>query len=171
MLAALAACSSDPAVRPESATASSPLGACATNFTTEGSFWTGKRYSTFEEFPKKSVSGAFDTLLRSVAASGYQVNSSNKEAGMISASQTVSYGQGKTVPLNFVIQKSPTGVRIDVSFSMSGGVSASADGAQQEFCKLLASVGHSANELATSTKTADDNAGTPKKKAKKSAAQ
>jgi hypothetical protein len=170
-LATLAGCASQSTVRPESAAAPSNLGACATNFTTEGSFWTGTRYSTFEEFPKKTVSGAFDALLQSVASSGYQVNSSSKEAGMISASQTVTFGQGKTVPLNFVIKKFQTGVRVDVSFSTSGGVTGSADGAQKEFCKLLASVGHGANEASPPAKVADDNTSVPKKKAKKPAAQ
>lgn len=179
-LAVIAGCASQstaPAPT-QAATAPSQLGACATNFTTEGGFWSGTRYSTFEEFPKKTVNGAFDALLRSVAASGYQINSSNKESGMISASQTVSYGQGKTAPLNFVIQKSAqSGVRIDVSFTTSGGVSASTDAVQKEFCKLLASAGQSANEvsaapaIATASKTADNNASAPKKKSKKTATQ
>lgn len=176
-LGVLAGCASQSTVPPQSATSVSQLGACATNFTTEGGFWSGTRYSTFDEFPKKTVSGAFDALLRSVAASGYQINSSNKEAGMISASQTVSYGQGKTAPLNFVIQKSSqSGIRVDVSFTMSGGVAASTDAAQKEFCKLLASVGQSTNEVSgasanANSRSADDTAGAPKKKPKKAATQ
>lgn len=180
VLAALAGCATQ-STAPASPTsaqttpASSQLGACATNFTTEGGFWSGMKYSTFEEFPKKTVGGTFDALLRSVAASGYQINSSNKEAGMISASQTVSYGEGKTAPLNFVIRKlAQSGVRVDVSFSTSGGVSASTEAAQKEFCKLLASVDQSANEIAvasTSPSSKNSNASTSKKKVKKATAE
>lgn len=180
-IAIFAGCASQ-ATAPASAEASTPsqLGACATNFSTEGSFWSGTRYSTFEEYPKKTVTGAFDALLRSVAANGYQINSTNKESGTISASQTVSYGQGKTAPLNFVVQKSAQGVRVDASFSTSGGVSAAAEDVKKGFCKLMAPVGQSANEVAAASaggvtsKTADNNASAPtttKKKPKKTATQ
>lgn len=173
VLAALAGCSSQSTAPTTAQTVptSSQLGACASNFTIEGGFWSGMRFSTFEEFPKKTANNAFDALLRSVAASGYQVNSSNKEAGMISASQTVSYGEGKTAPLNFVIRKlAQSGVRVEVSFSTSGGVSAPTDAVQKEFCKLLASVDQSASEVAsasTSPSSKNNSASTPKKKAKK----
>lgn len=173
LVAALAGCASQSTAptASQAATATDQQGACIKNFTTEGSFWTGTRYSTFEEFPNKTANGAFDALLRSAAANGYQIVSSNKEAGMISASQTVSYGQGKTAPLNIVIQKSAkSGIRVDISFSTSGGVSASVEGGQKEFCKLLASVGQSANEATSSSsapKAADNNTVAPKKKSPK----
>ncbi|WP_428827709.1 hypothetical protein ACLIKD_06875 [Azonexus sp. IMCC34842] len=143
-------CANQQSTSTQSTSTTSTLGACATNFATEGSFFTGTRYSTFEEFPKKTVTGAFDALLQAVASSGYQIVSSNKEAGLISANQSVSYGQGKTAPMNFVIKKTTVpGVRVDVAFSMSGGVSASTESAQREFCKLLASVAQSPNESAS----------------------
>lgn len=60
---------------------------------------------------------------------------------MISANQSVFFGQGKTVPMNFVIKKiNDSGVRVDASFTMSIGLSASEDAVQREFCKLLAAV-------------------------------
>jgi len=145
---------------PSAAAINSQLGACATNFASEGSFFSGTRFTTFEEFPKKTVGGAFDSLLQAIAASGYQIVSSSKEAGLISANQTVSYGQGNTAPLNFVIKKiAPSGVRVEISFSMSGGVSTSTEGAQREFCKLLAAVAQSPNEV-----TAPTSAATPSNK-------
>lgn len=164
---------------PNATASTSQLGACATNFTSEGSFFTGTRYSTFEEFPKKTVSAGFDALLQAIASGGYQIVSSNKESGLISANQSVSYGQGKTAPLNFVIKKTATpGVRVDVSFSMSGGVSASTESAQREFCKLLASVAQSPNEASAATsgtgsssKATTESQKTSKKKATKISTQ
>ncbi len=156
LIALSSGCANQQSAPPSNSTATNAqLGACATNFASEGSFFSGTRLTTFEEFPKKTLPGAFDSLLQAIAASGYQIVSSSKEAGLISANQTVSYGQGKTAPLNFVIKKIvPSGVRVDISFSMSGGVSTSTEGAQREFCKLLAAVAQSPNEVAAPTSAA-----------------
>jgi hypothetical protein len=149
-------------------TASNPVGACATNFVSEGSFFAGTRFGTFAEFPNKSVPGAFDAVLQAVASSGYQIVSSNKEVGLISASQSVSYGHGKTAPMNFVIKKTMTpGVRVEISFSMSGGVSASTENVQREFCKLLASVAQSPNVDVTPAISASQNKASEDKKSPK----
>lgn len=69
------------------------------------------------------------------------MENSNKDLGIISASNTVSYGQGKTVPLNAVITNlKPRGIRVALVFTLSGGLATSADSVQDEFCKYLASV-------------------------------
>lgn len=115
--------------------------ACIVNFSTAGSFLTGKQFKTYEVFPRVKKSNAFDQLVATIASSGYQVTSSNKEAGIISANQTVSFGQGKTVPLNAVVKDSPPGgARVDLVFTLSGGLATSADAVQMEFCKILGSV-------------------------------
>jgi hypothetical protein len=121
--------------------------ACVTNFSVEGGFWSGKKFSTFEEFPRKSMSGAFDTLLSAIATGGYQIVSSNKESGLISANQMVTFGQGKSVPLNASITRGKSsGIRVDLVFSLSGALITSTDGVQEEFCKLLAKVAQSPDE-------------------------
>ena len=118
--------------------------ACVVNYSTEGDFWTGKQFKTYEDFPKASKASAIDGLVATIASSGYQITSSNKELGIISANQNVSYGQGKTVPLNAVVKENPSGgVRIDLVLSLSGGLTTSADSVQSEFCKFLASVNQS----------------------------
>ncbi len=73
--------------------------ACVKNYSTEGEFWTGKKFKTFEDFPKGSKATAFDSVVSTIASMGYQIVNSNKESGIISANQTVTHGQGKTVPL------------------------------------------------------------------------
>ena len=118
--------------------------ACVANYSTEGDFWTGKQFKTYENFPKASKASAFDNLIATIASSGYQITNNNKELGIISANQTVSYGQGKTVPLNAVVKENTSGgVRVDLVFTLSGGLATSADSVQNEFCKYLASVNQS----------------------------
>jgi hypothetical protein len=118
--------------------------ACVANYSTEGGFWTGKKFKTFEDFPKASKSSAFDSLAASIASSGFQITNSNKDIGIISANQTVSYGQGKTVPLNVVVKNNSTGgIRVELVFSLSGGLATSADSIQNKFCDILASVNQS----------------------------
>lgn len=127
--------------------------ACATNYSTEGEFWAGKKFKTFQDFPKTSKAAAFDSLVSVIASSGYQIVSSNKESGIISAHQTVTSGQGKTVPLNAVIQDNASGgIRVELIISLSGGIAASADTVQDEFCKMLGSVSQSKTEPAAAPK-------------------
>jgi len=146
LVAALAGCASQPSSTASEAAAPAQKGACMTNFATEGGFWTGQRHSTYEVFQKKSPAAAFDTLLQTVATNGYQIVTSSKESGLISANQTVSYGKGKTVPINVVIKKlSATEIRVDVSLALSGGVSAPIDSVQGEFCKFMDAVRQTPN--------------------------
>jgi hypothetical protein len=125
--------------------------ACVANYSTEGGFWTGKQFKTYEDFPKESKASAVDNLVATIASSGYQITNSNKELGIISANQTVSYGQGKTVPLNAVVKENPSGgVQVALVLSLSGGLTTSADSVQTEFCKILSSVDH-IKEVSTPT--------------------
>jgi hypothetical protein len=114
---------------------------CVANYSTEGGFWRGKQFKTYEEFPAVEKTAAFDKLVAAIASSGLQVVNSNRDLGIISASSTVSYGQGKTVPLNVVVKDiKPRGVRVDLVFTLSGGLLTSADMVQEKFCNLLVSV-------------------------------
>jgi len=113
---------------------------CVDNFTMEGSFWTGRTSKTHQDFAGVSKGEAFDRLLAKVASNGYQVNSSSKDAGLISASQGVT-GSSKTTPLNVVISDQPGGqVRVALVFVTSGGLAFSREGLEKEFCEILASV-------------------------------
>jgi DNA-binding transcriptional regulator LsrR (DeoR family) len=95
----------------------------------------------YEDFPAVEKNDAFDKLVASIASLGLQVTNSNKDLGIISATNTVSYGQGKTVPLNAVVKNiKPKGIRVELVFTLSGGLATSADTVQDRFCTLLASV-------------------------------
>jgi len=114
---------------------------CVANYSTEGGFWTGKQFRTYEKFPAVEKNDAFDRLVASIASIGLQVTNSNKDLGIISATNTVSYGEGKTVPLNAIVKSiKPKGIRVDLVFTLSGGLATPADTVQDRFCTLLASV-------------------------------
>jgi hypothetical protein len=117
---------------------------CVTNYSSDGDFFTGKSFKTFGIYPKVSPAAAFEKIATEVAANGYQIVSSDKSLGILSASQAVTMSSGgKTVPLNIVVRKNTGGgSKVDISFSLSGGLATSADGVQEEFCKFLAAVSH-----------------------------
>lgn len=77
---------------------------------------------------------------RYLSTAGWNIGNTDKELGIISASQTVSYGQGKTVPLNVVLEPRSGALRIGVSYSLSGGVSSPVEAVRTEFCNIVGAV-------------------------------
>lgn len=134
-----AGCSS---TQPTASAPQAPTGrACVDNMTIEGSFLTGRTSKTYQDFRNVSKGEAFDRTLAAVASKGYQIGSSNKDAGLISASEGVT-GSSKTVPLNVVITNLPDGgVRVQLVFVTTGGLAFSKESLEKEFCDVLASVG------------------------------
>jgi hypothetical protein len=114
---------------------------CVANYSTTGGFWAGKQFKTFEAFPTVPPATAFVRIGGEIAANGYQIISSNKDLGIISASNAVVSPDSKTVPLNAVIRNDGNGgSRVELLFSLSTGLVTSADGVQNTFCKLLSAV-------------------------------
>jgi hypothetical protein len=114
---------------------------CVANYSSTGGFWTGKQFKTFEAFPTVPPATAFEKIGGEIASSGYQIISSNKDLGIISASKAVVSPDSKTVPLNAVIRSDGKGgSRVELLFSLSTGLVTSADGVQNTFCKLLSAV-------------------------------
>lgn len=126
--------------------------ACIANFFTEGDFLTGKSYKTYEEFQSISKASAIESLIASLASNGYQIVSSNKDLGVISASQALALSRsGATVPLNAVVKENASGgVRIDLVLRLFGGLMASSDSIQSDFCNILASINQSKDVTPTS---------------------
>lgn len=78
--------------------ASNDSRACAQNFTHEGSLITGKLYKTNDTIQHVSKKSAFTKISKYIAMDGWHIINSDGELGMINASQTVSFGKGKTAP-------------------------------------------------------------------------
>ena len=114
---------------------------CVSNFSKTGSSLTGHKFVTFEVFSNVQRAVAYEKILGEIAKGGWQITSSNKEAGVISAFQNVRGGSGKTVPLNAIIAANPpSDVRVDLVFQLSGGLRVKDADVLKDFCQILGSV-------------------------------
>ena len=110
---------------------------CTDNFTSTGSFFTGTTYKTWQEHAGVSYDTAFRKAAQSVASNGWGAVTSNKDTGIITASQSVTMGKGSTAPLNVLVQeKSAKVILVEVNFSTGPGQRASEDVAREGLCKL-----------------------------------
>ena len=112
--------------------------ACVAHFTEEGSFFKGKTYKTWQEFPGADKTAVFQNVAQAVAANNWGTVNANKDIGIITAAQTVTMGNGSVAPLNVVVkQKSGGPVRVEASFGTAGMQKASTDTVRTELCKLV----------------------------------
>ncbi len=113
---------------------------CKTNFTKEGSFLSGTTFKTWAEVEGVETADAFKKVYLQTVKDGWKITSSDKEMGIISAAQDVSYGNGKTAPLNIIVEKSSTnGSKISITYSLSGGVKSPEKAVIESFCKTISS--------------------------------
>lgn len=110
---------------------------CARNFTYDGSFLTGRTFKTNAFIKNTAQADAMKRAARYIAQDGWQINNTDQSLGVISASQTVSYGQGKTAPLSVGFEQKKGGVQMGVSYAISGGVTSPVDAVQKFFCSLV----------------------------------
>lgn len=114
---------------------------CEANLTKKGSFFKGRTFSTWAVFDDTSKEVAFKNVYLNTAKSGWKISSSDEKMGTISAGNEVSYGKGKSAPLNIIIEESGTdGSKITINFSTSGGISASKKNIIKSFCETIDSV-------------------------------
>ena len=113
-------------------------GQCEDNFTTEGSFFSGKTYKTSAQLASVKQPDAYKRAYVFTTENGFTITSSDKDIGVISANQTVSYGKGKTVPLNISVQPDGNGTRISLTYATSGGVTSPEDAIKRHFCLTVA---------------------------------
>ena len=137
MIAPLAACFAEE--QPTAKAASTP---CESNFAVEGGFLKGNTYKTFQEFSGTSYDYSFRKTAQAVAANSWTSVNANKDAGVITASRAVMFGDGAVVPLNVVVQeKKDNVIRVDVNFSTGFGQMVSSDTVKIELCKIAEAAG------------------------------
>jgi hypothetical protein len=115
-------------------------GECANNFTMEGNLMSGRTYKTFAVVPGVTKADAIAAAGRNLATDGWQINSTNENMGVISASQGVTGGTGKTVPLNVLVDDVAGGVKVSMTYRTSGGLSSPTDAVVKQFCTIIAAV-------------------------------
>lgn len=114
---------------------------CVANFSVEGSYWSGHAVKSFEDYPNSSKGATFPYLLSKIASVGYIIDSSDKEAGLISASYPLTFGKGETTSLNAAVtERGQAGVRVDLTFTTGGMATFSIDEVRKEFCSILEGV-------------------------------
>ena len=113
---------------------------CVSNYKETGSFLSGRQYSTSQAFADVPTHQAFQRAYAFTAQNGFTINNANEEAGVISASQSVSYGQGKSVPLSVTVKSEGSGTRVLITYATSGGVTSPSDAIRNHFCKTMEAV-------------------------------
>jgi hypothetical protein len=114
---------------------------CESNFTVEGSFFSGKIFSTWSIESDVDEKDAFKKIYLHISKEGWKIENADREIGIISAVQDVSYGKGKSVPLNIVVEDSDSkNVKVSISYTLSGGVSSPKKAVLEAFCKIISTV-------------------------------
>src|SRR6218665_2054809 len=89
---------------------------CAQNFTFDGSFWAGRTFKSHSTVQGVSQATGMQRAARYLTSNGWAITNTDKELGIISASQTVSYGQGKTVPFNVTMESQGNALRVSTTY-------------------------------------------------------
>lgn len=131
-----------PGVKNEQAKAALPADTreCAQNFTFDGSFWAGRTFKSHATAQGVSQATGIQRAARYLTSNGWTITNTDKELGIISASQTVSYGQGKTVPFNVTMEPQGNALRVTTTYVLSGGVTSPAEAVRDEFCNVIGAV-------------------------------
>lgn len=114
-------------------------GQCIDNYTKEGSFFSGRTFKSWSEYPAVAPDKAFKAVYQEVVSQGFKINNADKEMGIISAQQNVTGGPS-TVPLNVLVRDVGKGSRVELTFTTQGGLAVGEDGLQKGFCDILGAV-------------------------------
>ena len=120
---------------------------CLDNFVADGNMLTGRTYKTSALISGVRSSDAFNRAYAFTAENGFTVLSASKEAGVISAAQSVSYGKGKSVPLTVTLKEEGGNTRVSLSYATTGGVMSPEDAIKRHFCMTIAAAAQAATQL------------------------
>jgi hypothetical protein len=112
-----------------------------THYTSDSDVAGGRTYKTWQSFPHVSPQEAYARAYAFTIEHGFAVTSADREAGVISASQQVSYGRGKTVPLGIVVRPDGRGSKVSIAYATAGGLMSPEDAVKTHFCKTMSAVG------------------------------
>jgi hypothetical protein len=110
---------------------------CQTHFTTEGNFFTGRKYSTWVLLPAVSKGEAYARIYSSIAKDGWSILNADKDAGIISSTQGVSYSKGSQAPMMVTVEVAGKGSRVSVTFRTGGAQLAREETLRTILCSYL----------------------------------
>ena len=140
--------SAAPATAPANAQTATPapapaVQACAANFTSTGNVFSGRTVKSFQEFPNSSKDPTFTYLVTKLSSIGYNINASDRESGLISASTPVVAikATGGTNTMNAVVTPlDKTGIRVELTYHAGVYGDINPVKARSEFCSILEGV-------------------------------
>ena len=113
---------------------------CEDNFTTTGSFLSGKQFTTYAVLPGTPPDLAMGNAYKMLAREGFHVESANEKARVITAYQNVNFST-KTAPINVMIEPAGGGSQVTLTFVAAAGLYTPESGAKSQFCKYMDEVG------------------------------
>lgn len=121
---------------------------CETNFTVKEGLFDKKIYKTWQDFPIVPIQSIYRRVYKSLIKDGWIINLTDKEGGVISASQLEgSPGEGgKVAPLNIFIENAGKygsilgSVKVSMIFSVPSGLHADEHMVRKNFCAILADI-------------------------------
>ncbi len=110
---------------------------CESNFKQEGSFFAGRRFSTWGDVPV-SPAIAYKRIYVDALKSGLKVTSAEKEMGLISAEQSEMLNNSPvSLPWNIVIEQSGKGSKISVTKTTPPTYATSQDYQIRAMCSII----------------------------------
>lgn len=112
---------------------------CETNYKKEGSFFSGRRFTTSGDV-SKAPADAFKLIYQEAVKSGLKVASSDKDMGVLSLEQNQQLdGSQVTLPWNVLIEAKGAGSTISVTKTTPSGYATSEDFQIKAMCAVIAS--------------------------------
>ena len=108
--------------------------ACVTNLTSKGNVFSGKQITTWQSFTGIKKANAYQRIYTALVKDGWRIGNADKDIGTISATQDISFSNGKTIPLNVLIEEVGDGIKVTETVSMQGGLIGGAKSVQKGFC-------------------------------------
>jgi hypothetical protein len=111
---------------------------CEDNFVSSGSILTGQNYKSGAVLNNTNLSSAFERALQFTATTGFDILSSDKNTGLISAVKSTSAKGGVRHPLTIAMRADGANTVMAISFTLTGLALASADDVKKHFCSTVA---------------------------------
>lgn len=115
--------------------------ACEINYTQEGSFLMGRRFSTWDAVPTATPEVAFKRIYLEGTKSGLKVSHSDKDIGILSFEQSnagvTNTGQHVNLPWNVTIEAEGAGSKVSVSKTTPGGYATSEEFQIKSMCAVI----------------------------------
>ncbi|HEY0662683.1 MAG TPA: hypothetical protein VGD21_15345 [Lysobacter sp.] len=112
--------------------------ACETNYKQEGSFFGGRRFSTFDVLAGVDKDVAYKRVYAEMMKSGFKVTNSDRDMGMLASEYVTTHnGASITLPLNVVIEPEGKGIKVTVNKTTPGGYATSQDFQVKQMCAVI----------------------------------